>query len=559
MQFNLGFVLMSIVAVIIAIALLWWVLSRLYQRSTTERAFVRTGFLGQRVAISGGALVIPVLHEVTWVNMNTMRISLVHHNENALITQDRLRMNVDADFYIRVKADAASVNAAARSLGSKTASAEAMRQLLEARFNDALRTAAAESTMEHLHEHRSDYSARVRALAATGIDSSGLVIDSVSISKLDQASREFFNPNNAFDAAGLTILTAEIEERRQRRNEIERDSQVAIQRKNLMAEQQMLELQKEEEYARLQQEREIAIRRAQQQSQITVETAEMHRLSQVAEVSAGEAVEKARIASDRSVREQKIRLEQQIREIEIEKSRSVEMAETERRKALELAQQQIEIEIAGHSKLRNEALAKSELSRAETVRAEESVITARELERAQREKALSLVNAAREIEAKGLAMVAQATSEREAATERGQALQLLAQADAEVERLRAQSEDARHEVEARGRRAMNEAENIASPEAMALRGRLAAVAQIEAVIRESAKPLERIGEIKIMHVDGLAGATGASGDGNAGGSGSLSDQVMNSALKYRLQAPLVDSLLSSAGIDPAKITDLLKP
>ncbi|MDB5999735.1 MAG: flotillin, partial [Rhizobacter sp.] len=503
MPINFGVVLLTIVVVIIAIAVLWWVLSKLYQRSTTERAFVRTGFLGQRVAISGGALVIPVLHEVTWVNMNTMRISLSHHNENALITQDRLRMNVDADFYVRVKADATSVNAAARSLGSKTASVEAMRQLLEARFNDALRTGAAESTMEHLHEHRSQYSARVRALASAGIDTSGLEIDSVSISKLDQASREFFNPNNAFDAAGLTILTAEIEERRKRRNEIERDSQVAIQRKNLMAEQQMLELQKEEEYARLQQEREIAIRRAQQQSQITVETAEMRRSSQVAEVNAGEAVEKAKLVSDRTLREQRVRLEQQIREIEIDKSRSIEIAETERRKALEMAQQQREIEIAGHSKLRNQAMAESELSRADAVRAEESVITARELERAEREKALSLVNASREIEAKGLAVVSQAHSEREAATQRAGTLQLMAQADAEVERLRAQSADLRYDSEARGRRAMNEAENIASPEAMALRGRLAAVAQIEAVVRESAKPLEHISDIKILHVDGL--------------------------------------------------------
>lgn len=214
MEINLGIVLVTLVVLIIAVAVLWAVLSKLYQRSTTERAFVRTGFMGQRVAISGGALVIPVLHEVTWVNMNTLRISLSHHNENALITLDRLRMNVDADFYVRVTADPVSVTAAARSLGIKTSSVDAMRELLEARFNDALRTAAAKSTMEHLHENRSEFSSQVRALASAGIDTSGLEIDSVSISKLDQASREFFNPNNAFDAAGLTILTAEIEERR---------------------------------------------------------------------------------------------------------------------------------------------------------------------------------------------------------------------------------------------------------------------------------------------------------------------------------------------------------
>ena len=557
MQSNVGLVLLTIVLIVIFIAILWWVLSKLYQRSTTELSFVRTGFMGERVAISGGALVIPVLHEVTRVNMNTMRISLSHHDQNALITQDRLRVNVDADFYVRVKPEKSAVSAAARALGTRTLSPDGMRMLLEARFNDALRTAAAQQPMEALHENRGAFSARVRELASQGIDTSGLEIDSVSISKLDQASREFFNPNNAFDAAGLTKLTAEIEERRKRRNEIERDSQVAIQRKNLAAEQQMLELQREEEYARMTQEREIAIRRAQQQSQITVETAEMKRTSQVAEVSSGEAVEKARIASDRTLREERVRLEQQIREIEIDRSRIIELAETDRRKALELAQQSNEIEIAQHSKRRNEALAEAENSRALTVKAEEAVISARELERAGREKALALVAASRDIEAKGMAVVQQAQSEQDAATRRSATVRLLAGAEFDAEKLRQESADQRNDVEARGRRALNEAENIMSAEAMNLRAKLAAIDRIEGIVRESAKPLAHISDIKIIHVDGLGG--GAGGDPAGASVGSVSDQVMNSALKYKLQAPLVNSLLAAAGLDPDDVTSALKP
>ena len=556
MQINFGLVLLTIVVVVVAIAVAWWLLARLYQRSTAELAFVRTGLGGEKVAISGGALVVPVVHEVTRVNMNLMRMSLAHHDQNALITQDRLRVNVDADFYVRVRNDKAAVAAAARTLGSKTTSVDGMRVLLEARFNDALRTAAARKPMEALHEDRGGFSAEVRALAANGIDASGLEIDSVSISKLDQASREFFNPNNAFDAAGLTKLTAEIEDRRRKRNDIERDSQVAIQRKNLSTEQQMLELQREEEYARLAQEREIAIRRAQQQSQITVETAEMKRTSQVAEVGANEVVEKARIASDRTIREERVRLEQQIKEIEIDRSRSVEMAETGRRKTLELAQQATEIEIAEHSKLRNAALAEAQSSRALAVRAEESVISARELERAERDKALALVAATREAEVKGLATVRQAQAELEAATRRMEMVRTQAETDSAAESLRARSADQRHDIEARGRRAMNEAENLLTPEAVQMRLRLAAIDRIEGVVRESVRPLEHISEIKILHVDGLAGAAPPAGEQ---AQASVSDQVVSSALKYRLQAPLVDSLLDAAGLPSGRPESVLKP
>lgn len=557
MQSAIGTVVLTIIILVIAIAVLWWILSKLYQRSTTDQSLVRTGFLGERVAISGGVLVIPVLHEVTRVNMNTMRINVSHKDGDALITQDRLRVNVQADFYVRVNPDRSAVAAAARTLGSRTASIEDMSQLLEARFTDALRTAAAQQTMETLHENRGAFARRVSELASDGLDASGLEIDSVSISSLDQASREFFNPGNAFDAAGLTKLTAEIEERRKKRNEIERDAEVAVRRKNLAAEQQMLEIQKEEEYARLQQEREIAVRRAQQQSDIATESAEMKRDSQIAEVTATQAVEKARLASDRAIREDKLRLEQQVRQIEIDKSRTIEMAETERRKALEIAQQAIEIEIANHSRQRNAAVALAESARAEAVKAEEAVVSAREIKRAERDKALAMIAAARDVEARGFAAVQEAQAEQDAALRRAESIRILAQADADAEALRRDGVDKRNEVEARGRRALNEAENLMSAEAMQLRAKLAAIDRIETVVRESAKPLEHISDIRIVHFDGL-GKAGADASG-APASASVSDQVMQSALKYKLQAPLVGALLDAAGIPSTEATDLLKP
>ena len=557
MELNFGFILISIVLIIIGIAIAWWILSKLYQRSTADSSFVRTGFLGGKVVVSGGAFVIPVLHEVTWVNMNTLRINLSHRDEDALITKDRMRVNVEADFFVRVIPQKDKVIAAARSYGGKTKSIDNMRSLLEARFNDAIRTAAAEQTMETLHEARGAFSQSIKNFADAGLEESGLFIDKVSISKLDQTSRDFFNPNNVFDAVGLTKLTAEIEDRKQRRNEIERDSQVAIQRKNLEAEQQLLELQKEEEYARMLQEREISIRRAQEQSRVTVESAEMNRESKVAEVNSTEAVEKARLSSDRSVKIERIKLEQQVKELEIDKSKDIELAETQRVKTLEIAKQITEIEIAEHSSKRNQAIAEAENSRAITVKAEESVITAREIIRAEREKSISMVSISKEIDAKSMGVIEQAKASKNAAILDGERIKMTAIAEAEAAKLKHDSSKHHYEVEANGRRALNEAENVMSVEAMSLRAKLAAIDQIQGVIRESSKPLENISEIKIMHVDGLGNSN--SNSTQSEDKSSLSDQVMNSALKYRLQGPLVDALLDSAGIPSANPSSLLHP
>ena len=59
-------------------------------------------------------------------------------------------------------------------------------------------------------------------------------------------------------------------------------------------------------------------------------------------------------------------------------------------------------------------------------------------------------------------------------------------------------------------------------------------------------------------LDGIRHRLRGAGNDAEAGAGSLSDQVMNSALKYKLQAPLVDSLLTSAGINPSNVTELLK-
>ena len=94
--------------------------TRLYRRATKEVGFVRTGFGGERVVMDGGALVFPVLHETMPVNMNTVRLAVERKNMDALITLDRLRIDVKAEFYVRVRPDAAAIAMAAQTLGLRT-------------------------------------------------------------------------------------------------------------------------------------------------------------------------------------------------------------------------------------------------------------------------------------------------------------------------------------------------------------------------------------------------------------------------------------------------------
>ena len=364
-------ILMISGVVLIALLTLGLIIARLYQRASKEVSFVRTGLGGQRVVINGGAIVLPVVHETIPVNMNTLRLEVRRANGQALITQDRMRVDVTAEFYVRAKPTEQAIAAAAQTLGQKTMQPESLKQLVEGKSVDALRAVAAEMAMEELHEKRVDFVQKVQQVVSEDLLKNGLELESVSLTGLDQTSFEHFNPQNAFDAEGLSKLTEAIESRRKKRNDIEQDTAVAIQHKNLEAEKQKLELSREEEYAKLAQQREIEIRRAAQAAQIAAEQAAKERESEEAKIESAREVDTARILAERTVEEERI-----------EKERLLKERDVERVKAIELAEQDRSIAVAEKSKADSLARAEADRARALAVKEAEAVLTVREVEQA---------------------------------------------------------------------------------------------------------------------------------------------------------------------------------
>jgi uncharacterized membrane protein YqiK len=200
-------------------------------------------------------------------------------------------------------------------------------------------------------------------------------------------------------------------------------------------------------------------------------------------------------------------------------------------------------------------LAEAESARALAISAEEKVFTAREVEMAERKKAIDLIGAAQIAERDALRLTAAARAEKSASADRGAALRSQAEADADADKIRSIALRVRAEVEAEALRLMNDAHNMLSPEARMSALRMKLVEKAEGIIRESVRPMERIEGIKILQVDGLGGSSGGNGDGSHGGN--FSDNVVNSALRFRAQAPLVDQLLREIGIEGGDIQRLV--
>jgi uncharacterized membrane protein YqiK len=234
--------LISIGVAMLGILAIGLVLSRLYRRASKEIAFVRTGLGGQKVVMDGGALVLPIFHDTIPVNMNTLKLEVHRGGKASLITQDRLRVDIMAAFFVRVMPNAEAIASAAQTLGQRTLDPMALKELVEDKFVDSLRATAATMTMQQLQDARHDFVQGVQNAVSEDLLKNGLELESVSLTSLDQTGKEFFNPNNAFDAEGLTRLTQETERRRKERNEIEQDTEMSVRQKNLTAEQQKLEL-----------------------------------------------------------------------------------------------------------------------------------------------------------------------------------------------------------------------------------------------------------------------------------------------------------------------------
>ena len=537
-----------------SIIILGIVFSRLYRKTTKELTFVRTGFGGEKVVVDGGALILPILHDYIDINMQSMKVTVARSKSDSFITKDRMRVDITADFYIRVGEDRESISRAAQTLGKKTIDLRELTGLIEGKLIATLRSVASSMEMKELHEKRDEFSSQVKNAIEADLSKNGLQLESVSLTSLDQTAKEFFNENNAFDAEGLTSLTQTIEERKKLLNDIERSTEVQIAQKNYETQSEKFEIQRKQAEAEATQQTKIANFQAEQEALRAKEAESRRKEAEEAKIVANKAIEEAQINKARA-----------IETVEIEKARAIREAEINKEKAVELANQSKNIEIA--KKVEEEAAAKTLANEKKALEAAsfEKIKTSSETEQAERVKKLALIEAQKEAEQLSIEKTVAAKAEKEAeenlaeaakikAMGASEALKIKATAEAEAIKITAEANRLNYEVEAKGKTEINNAENIVSAEILENRFKLALVEFMPQIIAQVVKPAEKIDSIKIVQMAGLGGANqggiGSNTNGVVSNAGaSLSDQIVNASLNYKVNAPIIDDLMKQVGID----------
>jgi len=571
-------IIAAIILLALAIAIIVYLLHWLYRRSSKEVSFVRTGMLGEKVVISGGAFVLPIIHNITQVGMRTLSITIKRGGDKSLITKDRMRAELVTEFFTKVPPDERAVATAAQTLGNRTLDPEHLKEVVAGRFADALGEVAAKMTLDEIQENRGQFVKEVTKIANESIGHTGLALETVSIISLDQAPIEMFNPANTFDSQGLTQLTEQIESRKKKRNDITQDTKISIESKNLETVQKELEIKKNEEFSKYQQEREIAIQKSKERTETVKQRAEKEREAEEAEINSQEQIEVAKISQNQVIEVEKKLTETRLIE-EIEKRRK-EQNELEKNAAYEIRQKDLETEVkilnldkeSEYARLEKQrfvdikrAQEKASIIKEQSERqkdAEEAQIiseqgiknakiaqqrnidahrieTEREvrlldIDKAKRlsieehQKNLEVLNKSKQVlkskaeeeRTREKAIEAEERANSAKYIEKAQGIKkvdvITAASKAEQDKFETMAAKLRYEIDAAGKEALNAAENLRSDASRRSALRLKLAEKIEGIIRESVKPMANIGDIKIVDVNGLPGFSGTSGSGSSG-------------------------------------------
>ncbi|GAA0797371.1 flotillin family protein [Psychrobacter piscatorii] len=341
--------ILIIVGVVVVLAFVFMMVALLmlkafYVKVEQGKALIINGVSKIAVRFDGG-FVWPVINKKELMKISLITLEVDRRGKEGLICADNMRADITVAFYLRVNETEEDVLKVAKSVGVERASDKvAVNELFNAKFSEALKTVGKQIDFVKLFENRSQF--RDSIVQEIGNDLNGYVLEDVAIDYLEQTPKVSLDSSNILDAEGIKKITQLTAFQNVITNELERDEELAVKKKNVETREAMLELERQQADAEAKQKREIS-------SVIARETAETRKIE-----------EEERKKSETAI----IMVEQDL--------------------AIQRENQQREIEVAGQNRLRA------------VVIEEEKVTRARDLEIVSREREVDLqrIEAERAIE-----------------------------------------------------------------------------------------------------------------------------------------------------------------
>ena len=378
-----------------------------------------------------GSLVYPVIHLKEFMKISLITLEVDRRGKDGLICRDNMRADITVAFYLRVNETQEDVLKVAKAIGVDRASDRAaVNELFNAKFSEALKTVGKQFDFVELFENRQDF--RDRIVEVIGNDLNGYVLEDVAIDYLEQTSKASLDPSNILDAEGIRKITELTAAQNVITNELERNEELAIKKKNVETREATLSLERQQADAEARQKREIETIRAREEAE-TLKVREEERLK----------AEQARIQTQQEL---DIRAENHQREVEVaqqnrQRAVVIEVEKVTRAKDLEVVSREREVELQRIEKekaLEEErkniaAVVRERVAVEKTVAQEEERIKeVREVSEAERLKQVTVLNAQAEAEQELVRQVKQAEADETRSKHKAVEINTLAQAELEA-------------------------------------------------------------------------------------------------------------------------------
>ena len=419
------FVLFIVMMGFVAILKAWYV------KVPQGWALIINGLGGSLKVSFTGALVYPIINKKEFMKVSLITLEVDRRGKDGLICQDNMRADITVAFYLRVNETTQDVLKVAKSVGADRASdKEAVNQLFNAKFSEALKTVGKQIEFVKLFEDRIEF--REKIIKVIGNDLNGYVLEDVAIDYLEQTPKSALDPSNILDAEGIKKITELTASQNVRTNILERDEELAIKKKNVETVEAMLELERQQADAEAKQQREIA----------TVKAREEAETKRVQEEERRKA-DSTKIAVDQDLA---VQTENQKREIEVaEQNRQravvIEQEKVIRARDLEIVSREREVELQRIEAEKAVEIEKKEIANVirervavdKTVAIEEERIKeVREVSEADRQKQVQVLAAEANADEEKVKQVKAAEAEELAAKHKAIQITTLAQAELEA-------------------------------------------------------------------------------------------------------------------------------
>lgn len=378
-----------------------------------------------------GALVYPIIYKKEFMKISLITLEVDRRGKDGLICRDNMRADITVAFYLRVNETQQDVLKVAKAIGVDRASEKnAVNELFNAKFSEALKTVGKKIDFVNLFENRQEF--RDRIVEVIGNDLNGYVLEDVAIDYLEQTPKSSLDPSNILDAEGIRKITELTAAQNVITNELERNEELAMTKKNVETKEALLALARQQADAEARQAREIATIKAREEAE-TLKVQEEERLK----------AEQARLAAQEQI---DIREQNRLREVEVaEQNRQraviIEKEKVERARALEVVSREREVELQRIEK--EKALEEQRKLIANVVREriavektvaqeEERIKEVREISEAERAKQVAILDAQARAEEELVKQVKQAEADESKAKYKAVEITTLAQAELEA-------------------------------------------------------------------------------------------------------------------------------